>query len=49
MKEEDEFIFDISDIPVEEDEFEEEWDDDEEFYDDDDQFIFEGNLDGDEK
>lgn len=46
VKEEDEFIFDISDIPVEEEEeWEEEWDDEEEFYDDDDQFIYEGNLD----
>ena len=50
VKEEDEFIFDVSDIPVEEEEeWDEEWDDEEEFYDDDDQFIYEGNLDEENK
>ena len=46
VKEEDEFIFDISDIPVDEEEEwdEEDWDDEEEFYDDDEQFLYEDNL-----
>ena len=45
VKEEDEFIFEPADMPVdEEEEWEDEWDDEAEFYDDDAQFIYEDNL-----